>query len=233
MNTGAIIVAAGQGTRMGGVEKCALLLQGRTILSYSVAAFAATVDAVVVVVAPDRVAAWRQIATEEEWPAIQAIVPGGATRQASVRAGFDALCVASPVTTVVAIHDGARPLITPDLIGACLNAVREQDAAILAVPVTDTIKQVEDGRIIATPERAMLWAAQTPQAFRVALLRDAFAWAASRNATGYTDEAGLVEAYGASVAVVRGNRSNLKVTEPDDRIIAAALLAARNGRSND
>jgi 2-C-methyl-D-erythritol 4-phosphate cytidylyltransferase len=228
MQSGAVIVAAGRGLRMGGIDKCALPLLGRTILSYSVAACAAAVSTVVVVVAPDRVEAWQRIALDEHWPQIHGIIPGGETRQASVEIGVAELGKIDTVD-LIAIHDGARPLITPGLVHAGLEAARTDGAAILAVPVTDTIKRVQDGRVIATLDRTTLWSAQTPQTFRAALLRDAFAWARSTGADPFTDEAGLVERFGAPVSVVRGDRTNIKVTEPDDRTIATALLAARHG----
>src|SRR4051794_28891153 len=107
---GGIIVAAGRGTRMGGVDKCALPLHGRAILSYSVAACTAVVETLAVVVASDAVARWMKIAANERWPPCR-IVAGGATRQKSVRAGLDALTDASGVD-LVAIHDGARPLVS-------------------------------------------------------------------------------------------------------------------------
>ena len=125
------------------------------------------------------------------------------------------------------IHDGARPLVTTAMIRACIEAAWRDGAAILAVPVTDTIKRVHDGRIVETPDRAALWAAQTPQAFQWTLLHDAFAWSDTRGAPPTTDEASLIEAYGQPVCVVRGDRTNIKITEPDDLIVARALLRAR------
>jgi 2-C-methyl-D-erythritol 4-phosphate cytidylyltransferase len=232
VKTGAIIVAAGRGTRMGGGDKCARTLAGHTILRHSVAACAAAVGTVVVVVAPERVCAWQEIAQRESWPPVAAIVGGGETRQASVSAGLDALLRVCAVD-LVAIHDGARPLVTAELIGTCLQAAQQVGAAIVAVPVTDTIKRVAEGRVIETPDRSALWAAQTPQAFRTDVLKRAFAWATDGNMPPFTDEAGLVEAFGCPVAVVVGNRGNIKVTEPTDHIIAAALLAARDGGGHD
>lgn len=228
MKTGAIIVAAGRGTRMGGGDKCALALGDSTILRYSVATFAAVVDCVVVVVAPGRVGAWEETARRERWPAFAAIVGGGESRQASVRAGFDVLMRADLIE-VVAIHDGARPLVTAALIRSCVQAATTAGAAIAAIPVTDTIKRVADHRVVDTPDRSSLWAAQTPQAFRAEVLQAAFAWAADGTFPPFTDEAGLVEAFGHPVAVVPGDRGNIKVTEPADQIIAAALLADRGG----
>jgi 2-C-methyl-D-erythritol 4-phosphate cytidylyltransferase len=232
VKTGAIVVAAGRGTRMGGGDKCARLLGGYSILRHSVVACVAAVDRVVVVVAPERVAAWHGIARREGWPPIEAIVGGGETRQASVLDGFEALLCAGALD-LIAIHDGARPLVTEQLIGACLEAAKVVGAAIAAIPVTDTIKRVAECRVIETPDRSTLWAAQTPQAFRTATLTGAFAWAAAGHMPPFTDEAGLVEAFGRPVAIVPGDRGNIKVTEPTDHIIAAALLAARDGGDHD
>lgn len=228
MKTGAIIVAAGRGTRMGGGDKCALALGGFTILRHSVVTFAAAVDRVVVVVAPERVAMWEETARRERWPPVTGIIGGGESRQASARAGFDALTGTHPVD-IVTIHDGARPLVTSAVIHASIEVAAAVGAAIVAIPVTDTIKRVADQRVIETPDRSSLWAAQTPQTFRTELLQRALAWAETANLTPFTDEAGLVEAFGLPVAVVPGDRRNIKVTEPVDQIIAAALLAHRGG----
>lgn len=224
---GGIIVAAGRGTRMGGVDKCALPLRGRPILGHAVAAFSSAVDALVVVVSSDAVDRWTKSAESERWPACR-IVAGGATRQESVRAGLDALTAAGGVE-VVAIHDGARPLVSEALIRACVARGAEIGAAIAAVPLTDTVKRARDGVVAETLDRSGLWAAQTPQVFRASLLREAFAWAADRADRTFTDEAGLVEAFGHPVGIVPGERANLKITEPADLIIASALMAERNG----
>ncbi len=226
--TGAIIVAAGRGTRMGGTDKCALPLHGRSLVSHSVAAFASVVDAMVVVVAADCVAAWTATAAHEAWSHLATIVAGGETRQESVRAGVDAFRTMRAVD-VIAVHDGARPLIPVETIRRCIARGWENGAAITAIPVTDTIKRVTNGRIAETLDRTPLWAAQTPQAFRADLLRAAFAWADSLPHDPFTDEAGLIEAFGSSVAIVRGDRANIKVTEPADLTIAEALLRARSG----
>lgn len=226
MRTGAIIVAAGRGTRMGGTDKCALPLHGRSVLSYSVATLAAVVERVIVVVAADRIAAWRTIAAREAWPPVAAIVPGGETRQGSVRAGLRALTEDEAID-LIAVHDGARPLVTEEAVRRCVARARESGAAICAMPVTDTVKRVHEGWIVETVDRAALWAAQTPQVFHADVLRRAFAWADAASRPPFTDEAGLVEAFGRPVAIAEGDRSNIKVTERADLIVAAALLAAR------
>lgn len=226
MTDGAIIVAAGSGARMGGTDKAALQINGRSALSYSLVAFAPVVPLVVVVVAADRIAEWERIRDSETWPVRTDIVAGGAQRQDSVRQGVRALAKQG-VLDVIAIHDGARPLVTTAMIRACVEAARREGAATVASPVTDTIKRVVEGVIVETLDRASLWAAQTPQSFRWQLLLDAFAWADHTAHPPTTDEASLVEAYGQAVAVVRGERANIKLTEPDDLTMVRALLQAR------
>ena len=141
------------------------------------------------------------------------LVAGGATRTESVRNALDA----APEASVVVVHDAARPLVTVDLVRRCLDALDGCDGVIAAVPVTDTVKEVEEGTIVRTPDRARLWAAQTPQVFRAEALRHAAGEA--------TDDASLVEAMGGRVRVVEGTRENFKVTTPLDARVAEMLLA--------
>jgi 2-C-methyl-D-erythritol 4-phosphate cytidylyltransferase len=152
-------------------------------------------------------------------------VAGGRERQDSMRAGLAALPAG---IELVAVHDAARPLVTPGAVRRVIAAARESGAAILAVPVRDTIKRVRDGRILETPVRAECWAAQTPQVFRVEILREALAKADAEGRLG-TDEAELVEALGVAVHVVRGEPENLKVTGPEDLLLAERILAVRGG----
>ena len=226
MNIGVVLVAAGQGTRMGGTDKGALQINGRSVLGYAIDAFIPVAQSVIIVVAADRVAAWEAIRAQEAWPVRTEIIAGGAVRQESVRRGIAALGEQGGCEIVV-IHDGARPLVTTAMIRACIAAAQREGAAIVATPVTDTIKRVIGGRIVETPDRASLWAAQTPQAFRWQLLHNAFAWSDRLGAAPTTDEASLVETYGQPVAIVRGDRANIKITGPDDLIVATALLLAR------
>jgi 2-C-methyl-D-erythritol 4-phosphate cytidylyltransferase len=167
------------------------------------------------------------LVAQPRWPRFDALVPGGETRSDSVHAGLTALHVAAHPDTIL-IHDGARPLVTAETVVCCINAARDHGAAIVAIPVTDTVKRVRDGLIIETPDRASLWAAQTPQAFRADLLEAAFAWADAAGHGPFTDEAGLVEAFGHAVHVVRGEVTNIKVTNREDMIVAEALLRARS-----
>jgi 2-C-methyl-D-erythritol 4-phosphate cytidylyltransferase len=141
-------------------------------------------------------------------------VAGGATRSESVRHALDA----APEASVVVVHDAARPLVTVELVRRCVDALEEGfDGVIAAIPVTDTVKEVEQGRVVGTPDRGRLWAAQTPQVFRAEALR--------RTAGEATDDASLVEAMGGSVRVIEGMRENFKITTPLDARVAEMLLA--------
>ncbi|MDE3095413.1 MAG: 2-C-methyl-D-erythritol 4-phosphate cytidylyltransferase [Chloroflexota bacterium] len=218
-----VIVAAGRGERMDGVDKVYAALVGRPLIVWPLGAFRAcdAVDGVVVVVPAGGVARMEALVREWRMTKVRAVVPGGAHRQASVRAGIEA----AEGAAIVAVHDGARPLVTPDLIARGVAIARETGAALCAVPARDTVKEVEDDPPVvrATLDRARAWLAQTPQVFGRALLLEAH----RRAETLATDDAALVEAMGHRVRVYEGAASNLKVTTPDDLLVAEALLRAR------
>lgn len=151
------------------------------------------------------------------------IVPGGETRQVSVANGL-----AEAVTDQVVVHDAARPLIDAEMVEHVRAALRDADGAVVAVPVDETLKKVDRGRVVSTIDRAGLWRSQTPQAFRTAVLRDCHARAV-RDGVVVTDDAGLLEHYGHEVVIVEGRRSNIKVTWPDDFALAEGSLARRLG----
>ena len=152
---------------------------------------------------------------------LRAVVPGGSTRQESVRNGVRAL---SPDCTLAAIHDGARPLVTPEVFARCIEAARSCGAATAAVPVKDTIKLADEaGRVLDTPDRSRLWAVQTPQIFdRERYLRAAEE--AERRGLSCTDDCQLFEAMGWEVQLVMGDYRNLKLTTPEDFLAAGAYL---------
>ncbi len=220
----AVIAAGGAGRRMGGVRKQYAELLGEPILLHTLRPFLAhpaVVCAVVALPAEDVAAppAWLAGCDERV-----VLVAGGAERGESVHRGLEAV---PDAVDVVLVHDAARPLVTREVIDRTLAAAAGGVGAIAAVPVTDTLKEVnEGGRIVGTPDRARLWAAQTPQAFPRALLLDAYRRAARDGVCG-TDDAALVERYGGTVIVVDGATENLKVTRPVDVVIAEALLRAR------
>lgn len=200
----AIVVAGGSGRRFGRLKQFEEL-GGRRVLDWSLEAARASCDEVVLVV-PDGV----------DEPGA---VPGGATRCGSVRAGL--ACVADDAQIIV-VHDAARPLAPAPLWQRTVAAVRAgADAAIPVVPLADTVKRVAGDIVVETLDRRLLAAVQTPQAFRAAALREAHAGGAEA-----TDDAALVEAIGGKVVTVAGERRNLKLTTPDDLVVARALIAS-------
>jgi 2-C-methyl-D-erythritol 4-phosphate cytidylyltransferase len=231
---GAIVVGAGSGRRLGGVEKAFLPLLGRPMIVYCVEALEASgeVDAICLVLAEASVGRGLALVRDRGWTKVAAVVAGGAERQDSVRAGLNAL----PPCEWVLVHDAARPLLSPDIVRRGLAAARISGAAVAAVPVRDTLKRVRgapDRPVVAeTVQRTALWAAQTPQVFRAALLRRAFA-AAGDSIGAFTDDASLVEAMGHDVHVFEGSGGNLKVTLPEDVAAAEALLRARAAATSE
>jgi len=201
MSVVGIVPAAGAGERLGAdVPKAFAVLGGRPMVEWSLDVLREVCDRVVVAVPADRL----------DPPDF---VAGGTTRSESVRNALDA----APEASVVVVHDAARPLVTVELVRRCLDALEGFDGVIAAVPVTDTVKVVEEGQVIRTPDRGRLWAAQTPQVFRADVLRGA-----SGNEA--TDDAALVEAIGGRVRVVEGTPENIKVTTALDVRIAEMLL---------
>lgn len=215
-----VIVAAGASTRFGATDKLAADLCGRPVLAWSLSAFEAVsgLGCMVVVTNSERVADVTALA--ETWAprACFRVVEGGARRRDSVEAGLRAC-----TSRYVAIHDGARPLITPDLVALVLGAAESGPGAIAATPVTDTIKEVRDGAISAHPDRSRLWAAQTPQV----VLRQAWLDAAAMGDNDETDDAAMLSRLGLECAVVDAGIENLKITRPVDLEVAAAILRAR------
>jgi 2-C-methyl-D-erythritol 4-phosphate cytidylyltransferase len=225
----AIIVAAGRGTRLGAPDKILLPLAGMPLLAHSVAAAEAadTVADIIIVAGMHTKATIEQLVAHSTWKKVRHVALGGERRQDSVEAG---LRLVPNDIDVVAVHDGARPLATPELFDACVRAAAQSGAAIAAVPLADTLKRVVSGVIVETVPRDEMWAAQTPQAFSTSLLRTSFAHAAA-NGLDVTDEAGLMEAMGVPVSIVPSTSRNLKITRPEDLPIAEALLSLDARRS--
>lgn len=228
MKVAAIIPAGGSGRRMGLSEpKQFIRLAGVPMLVHTLRAFAATplIHAIVVVAPAEHLSRTKALLRQYPVPRIHAVVAGGDTRQASVRHGLAAL---PPDTELVMAHDGARPLVMPMLIDACIKAAEVHGAAIAAIPVKDTLKQGNSEQLIAaTVERKGLWQAQTPQVARLEMFQAAYAAAERDRFTG-TDEASLLERAGFPVALVEGAETNIKVTRPEDLAIAEALLMKTN-----
>lgn len=220
---GAIIVAAGTSNRMGGQDKIFGLLLSRPLLAWTVDVFerCPLIDDVAIAVHPARLDEARTLALQAGWKKVSAICPGGERRQDSVREALACL----PAVEWVAVHDGARPCLSQELLARGLDAARETGAAVPGLPVTDTVKRI-DGHGIATEtlERSSLRAVQTPQIFRYAILRSAYDGPAIPDVT---DDASLVELRGHKVMVFPGSIENLKVTAPGDLVIAAEVLARR------
>lgn len=231
LRAGVVIPAGGTGSRFGHTRpKQFLELAGKPVLIRTCQAFLELerIQTVVVVVPADYAAYTDELlrthVSLEHRLRLQ-ITNGGSTRQESVQAGLTMLPVE---TDLVLVHDAARPLVDRETILRCLNGAVRFGAAIAAVPVKDTLKQVkDDGSIVSTIDRSHIWQAQTPQAARRTLLEQAFARAASTGFVG-TDEASLLEAAGIPVQVVEGSEYNSKITRPEDLQMAEALLMQRN-----
>lgn len=226
MRVNAVIVAAGDGKRMrGNIPKPFLSVGGQPLILRTLARFSEsrTVRKIILVVAQGEILRCQDlIRAEAHLNCLEYLLQaGGATRQESVSQGLmklDANC------EVVVIHDGARPLVSPALIDRCVEAAYKEGAVVVGVPVRDTIKIISsDRRVRETPARDSLWEIQTPQAFRVEIIREAYIRAA-REGTQATDDAALVERTGKSVALLEGHRTNIKITVPEDLVFAEALL---------
>ena len=219
-----VIVAAGSGTRMGQPNKALLPIGGEPAISHSIRAAAASQDVgvIVIVTRDDLLPEMAQIASETGIEQLVSVVVGGDTRSASVTNGVRK--VAELGFELVAVHDAARPLVTPSDFERVFARAQECGAAIVAVPVTDTLKRVVgDALIETTVDRTGLWAAQTPQAFRTVELLAALEDAVASDVAA-TDEASLYEALGRPVAVVQGDTTNFKLTWPGDEDLATFLI---------
>jgi 2-C-methyl-D-erythritol 4-phosphate cytidylyltransferase len=223
VKTYALIVAAGQSQRFGGlIPKQFKEICGRPLLAWTVSRFqqAASIEKIVVVVAEEHLLyATQKIIDPYGFDKVQKIVIGGQTRRESVLNGLRSLPLS---TQVVAIHDGARPLVTSADIDKVVEVASRERAAMLAVPALDTVKRVREGFILGTLDRDSLYLAQTPQVFQYDLIMEAHKEVAEGAVV--TDDASLVEARGFKVRVVEPSRPNLKVTTQDDFYIVESLL---------
>jgi 2-C-methyl-D-erythritol 4-phosphate cytidylyltransferase len=220
----AIIVAAGSSRRMQGYDKLWLPLAGRLTLARSIDVFDASplVDRIVLVLNEERVADADALCQQEGWRKIAGVIAGGRRRQDSVRLGLDALARIAPQCQWVIIHDGARPLVTPSMLEAGLQAARQHQAAIAAIPVKDTIKSVEQNFVTATIDRSQHVAIQTPQVFSFPLIHSAHN--APEAQEDVTDDAALLERLGHRVAIFSGSYTNIKITTQEDILIAEAFI---------
>lgn len=219
-----VIVAAGSSRRMQGHDKLWIPLAGRITLARTVNVFESSplIDTIVLVTNHERLADTRALCEQEHWNKVASIVTGGIHRQDSVRNGLDALAKVNSSCRWVMIHDGARPFVTSTILEEGLRAVQQHQASIAAVPVKDTIKQVQDGKISATPDRSQLWAVQTPQVFAFPLIHQAYHLPVAEEDV--TDDATLLERLGYTVTIFPGSYTNLKITTLEDVFFAEAIL---------
>lgn len=227
MRVNAVVVAAGEGKRMREkIPKPFLPLGGRPIILHTLYRFAASqVRKVVLVTAGREMTGCQELILSDSRLGNLEFVfeSGGLRRQDSVSNGLARL---DTDCEVVVIHDGVRPFVSPHLIDQCIEVASEKGAVVVGVPVRDTIKIISGDRYVReTLQRDSLWEIQTPQAFRTEVIREAFRCAALKGVE-VTDDATLVERLGKSVAVLEGERTNIKITVPDDLLFAEALLRA-------
>lgn len=217
---GAVIVAAGTASRMGGIDKVMAELDGEPMIARTVRTFqnCDAISEIVVVTRPDLIVPIMSLCAG--FDKVKAVVAGGASRQESVKLGLNAL---SNRVQLVAVQDGARPLVSDEVIDRTVRAAHSYGAAAPALPVKDTIKVAQGGLVVSTPDRSQLRAVQTPQVFDFDLLRGALKKAEAENLT-VTDDCSAVEQMGMSVKLVEGDERNIKITTPLDLKMAALLL---------
>lgn len=220
----AVIVAAGSGTRFGG-DKIFAELCGAPVLVRSLTAFEKTprISEIVLVVREDMMQTAGELCRAYNISKLRLIVPGGATRPLSCYAGVMSV---SDEAEIIAIHDGARPLVTPEIIEQTVWDAYRHGAAVPAVPVRDTIKKAEKNVVLETPERSKLYAVQTPQCFQRDVIRGALAEAV-KNAPEITDDCAAVERIGGQVWLSEGSEENLKITTPLDLELAELIWKRR------
>lgn len=220
----AIIAAAGQGSRMGGKRaKQFLELAGTPIIIHTLQAFEAceAIQEIILVLPEADVSDFSVFAQSYRLEKLRAVVPGGTTRASSVLKGLQASALND--SDIVVLHDGSRPLVTTVEITQTIRAAEVSGAAILAAPIVDTVKETEDGLVVRTISRALLRRALTPQCFRYSILRRAYEQVDALDSS-LTDESALVERLGVPVTIVEGSSRNIKITRPEDLVIAEALL---------
>ncbi len=224
----AVVPAAGSSARMGGENKLLLPLGDVPVLLRTLRALdtCPRIHEIVVVTREDQIVPISQLCQDGCFSKVKCVVTGGASRAESVLRGIQAVC---PETELIAIHDGARPLVSQTVLDAVIRKAEECGAAAPAVPVKDTIKQAVGGVVERTPDRSELFAVQTPQVFEASLIRGALAKALEEGAQ-LTDDCSAVERIGMKVSLTPGEYTNLKITTPEDLILAEALLNRRDDR---
>lgn len=224
MRTSAIIAAGGSGIRMNNPDgKLFIEICGKPIIWLTVSKFEKSdvIDEIIIAVSPDDIGRAKELFKQSSFKKTIKIIAGGKTRQDSV---FNGLKELSNDTDIVVVHDGARPFVSEEIILEAVSEARARKAVIVGVPVKDTIKIVNDDRIVSnTLERELLWQVQTPQAFEYSLIKEAHD-KAEKLGIKATDDAGLVERLGEKVKMIMGSYDNIKITTPEDLKIAEAIL---------
>jgi 2-C-methyl-D-erythritol 4-phosphate cytidylyltransferase len=222
----AIIVAAGSSQRMG-FDKLLALLGDKPVLAHTIDAFerTASVKEIILVARADRVTELEELVRENDFKKVSRLVAGGEQRQDSVRAGLKQV---NAEATFVAVHDAARPLVTPEQIERLLELARQRGGAALAEPITNTVKRADENLVVTgSVPRESLYAMQTPQIFARHLLDKAYAAVAANNLS-VTDEVSALELLGAKVVLLPNDEWNVKITYPRDLLLAQAALARRS-----
>ncbi len=220
----AVVVAAGASSRMG-KDKLFLPLDGVPVLARTLAALNAAdaMDELIVVTQPEKLEKVAAMKAQYGLDKLSKVVVGGASRTESALAGASE---ADPRAKIICIHDAVRPFVTPDIIADAVHYAVLYQSAAPAVPVKDTIKVASDGVVSETPDRAQLFAVQTPQAFQADIIKAALS-AALRDGVSYTDDCAAVEALGVKTYLCRGSEENIKLTTPADLPVAEAILKGR------
>ncbi len=226
MKITAIIAAAGQGSRMGGQGKQFKDLEGKPIVGWALTVFEESdlIDEIILVVNEKDMSRAKKTVEDLKIKKIKKIIEGGKERQDSVFAGIKEV---KPDTDIVIIHDGARPFVTKEIISRAVNDAKEHGAAVVAVPAIDTIKSSKKGNLVQeTIDRTNLWLIQTPQVFKYKIIKEAYerAYKIKYRAT---DDSKLVERMGIPVKITKGSYENIKITTPDDLMVAWGILKVR------
>lgn len=221
----AVIVSAGLARRMGGIDKVLAPLGELPVLVHTLYAFqdCPVIDEIVVVAREDLVVEVGRLCREFDLDKVRKVIVGGQERIHSVQAGLGEV---NPESDLIAIHDGARPLVTQEIIRDTVTRAALTGAAAPAIPLTDTVKRTEDGLVVETVDRSSLWAVQTPQVFEAGLIKGAIQ-KAIEDGDLLTDDCGAVERLGMKVTLTSGSRENIKITTPLDLILGEAILRAR------
>lgn len=222
-----VVVAAGSATRMEGIDKITAPLGGEPLVIHALAPFqeSSLVDEIVIVTREDKMVEIGALCSSHGFDKVKRIVKGGDTRTESVWAGVKEV---SQGTDFIAIHDGARPFVTKEIVEETIRTAKARSAAAPAIPVKDTIKRAEDGVVTETLDRSRLFAIQTPQIFAAPLIRAGLQKALEEKLS-LTDDCAAVERLGCPVALTEGSEENIKITTRQDLILGEAILAARQG----